>query len=218
MLRSDRRLVSRCAFLLGLTASACGSSAPQSAPETPEQASAAQASLTALGQLATSGDAGAGMNVSGATLGESMPVFMVRKDDLQAYSAGQNPRKLLNDIQRAHYPVRLGGAVRSSVTIENRDGHWQPAVLGRGNLARLIDWTRRQVLASHTVTRGNMILVEVPSLNVTLVGHDEGSTLMLTPIRNVDDTTLSAGVTVRADEALSQLAPLAASTDSRGPR
>jgi hypothetical protein len=138
-----------------------------------------------------------------------MPIFMVRKDDLLSHSRGGDPRSLLGDVQRTFYLVRSGNATRASVTVEHRDGAWQPAVLGQGRLARRVDWTWRQILISRNVTPTNPRLVHIPALNLYLIAHDEGSTPMLTALWDVSGTRLGAGLTVTADEALAQLAAVA---------
>jgi hypothetical protein len=138
-----------------------------------------------------------------------MQILFVRQDELRSYQRGGNPSALLHDAQRVIYPVSVGGAVRSSATLENRGGTWVPSALGRPNLARLVDWTRRQVKATRAAAPANMMLVEAPSVGARFVGHAEGAALFLTPIVDVPGTSLSAGVTVTADEALSQLVPLA---------
>jgi hypothetical protein len=117
-------------LLSGLTVSASGR-APQAPPtsDSTEQVTAALQAVTAMQQMNAAPNPGGGAAPSsvgsalaGATLGDSMQVLFVRRDELRSFQSGGDPGALLHDTERVMYPVSVGGVVRSSATLENRNG------------------------------------------------------------------------------------------------
>ncbi len=64
--------------------------------------------------------------VTSSTLADGLPVQFVRLDRLAAFAAGQDTKTLAFDLQEVWYPITVGGAVRSSVTVrKGPNGQWQ---------------------------------------------------------------------------------------------
>jgi|HubBroStandDraft_6_1064221.scaffolds.fasta_scaffold276912_2 hypothetical protein len=182
-----------------LALAGCSSGSGDSRKTAPEVVSAAQASLATLHQLRSAD------RTTGGVLGEGLLMYMIRLDSLRAYRSGDDPKSLLNETGRIMYPVTVGGEVRSSVTMEKRAGVWQPAAFGYANLARMVHTTRQQVVDATQTPLESVVYVEAPAVGARFVGHEAGSTLILTPIHDIAGTTLTAGKLVSATEALAQL-------------
>ena len=149
-------------------------------------------------------------------LGDAIPVFMIRLDALQQYR-GEDAGRLLTDLQRAVYPVEVGGQVRSTVELQAMGGKWEVARLGGAQKIRAMDKHRRSTLKARGLQTSDFFEVRIPALNLTFLGHHDADGLMLTPLADDASLNLQAGRSVLASQLLSRLVPLAQATPSDMP-
>jgi hypothetical protein len=149
-------------------------------------------------------------------LGEALPVFMIRLDALQQYR-GEEPGRLLTDVQRAVYPVEVAGQVRTTVELHAVNGRWELARLGGAQKIRAMDKQRRTTMKARGLLSSDFFEVRIPALNLSFLGHHDADGLMLTPL--VDDASLElqAGRPVLASQVLTRLVPLAQATPADMP-
>jgi hypothetical protein len=93
---------------------------------------AAKAALQALGELAKLSPDSVGLTqaeASAATVDDGIRVMHIGLRDLRKYQGG-DPHKLLIDAQTTLYGVRVGGVLKSEITIAATDHGPQPVELG----------------------------------------------------------------------------------------
>lgn len=180
----------------------------QPAVDVRQAGEAAGKSLSTLSQLVTEQNYRAmgfesAKEVANASLGTPLPVYMVQLDELRQY-AGGDPAPLLKPLSQVIYPVLVGGATRSGITVENTGKGWQATGFGSASLSRaLVDG----VQASGA---GNPFVVHVAALRTYFIGfRDGGGDLMFTPIRDEPELELRAGAAIPATQALLALKPSA---------
>lgn len=149
-------------------------------------------------------------------LGEPIPVFMIRLDHLQQYR-GEDPGRLLTDIQRAVYPVQVAGEVRTTVELQAVNGRWETTRIGGARKIRAIEQHRRSAMRASGMQTSDFFEVRIPALNMVFLGHHDAEGLMLTPL--VDDASLQlqAGRPEQASRVLSRLVPQAQATPDKMP-
>lgn len=153
--------------------------------------------------------------VKSARLGVPLPVFMVRLDDLRAYKSGIDPHTLLRDLDRVVFPVLVNDEVRSSVTIEKRNGRWQGTGFGAPKFALAFESARQVSASANSVPPLAHAMVHVAALNRHYLAHRSNGRLMLTTIADDPILRLRAGRTIPADQIFLALAPIARTHDGQ---
>ncbi|WP_394823539.1 hypothetical protein [Pendulispora albinea] len=188
----------------------------------PERDRAALAALPTLRKLAREPGTVAltSLDLDGATLGEAIPMRMVRLDTLRGYRAGDSPQGLLVDMGTFFYPVIAGGEVRTGMVVRRRKGKWVPSVFGQANLAKAAHDTRNQLAKSRSAK--SVVLAEIPALQqLRFLAHEENGELLLTPVEDLSPTlsnapslqaNLAPGKPESAADVFAQLVPLAERT------
>lgn len=185
----------------------------QAAPPTEAAHAEAKRALDSLRQAADpEGQRALGLEKAdearAATLGEPVPVYMIRLDQLQQYQ-GEEASRLLVDLQLRVYPVTVGGQARSVVEVRAQGGRWEVARLGGAQKSRLLERGRRSAMAASHMASSDFFEVRIPALNKLFLGHHEASGLQLTPLVDEPALGLVAGRPERAEKVLSLLVPLA---------
>ncbi len=143
--------------------------------------------------------------VANATLGEPLPILVVRLDQLREYRQGTDVNSLLNQSNEVNFPVIASNQVRSSVVVEQVNGRWQTGTLGNGALAKHIAAVRKARTGAEGVTQ--QALVHVKALGIYFVGErGTDNQWTLTPLVSESGLNLAAGRAVRAEEVLTRLA------------
>src|SRR5579863_5071430 len=122
---------------------ACGTQQPARPPQSASPAEAASNGLSTLRSLVNSNNyRSMGFEsldeVQSASLGEPLPVYMVRLDQLREFQPGGDPEKLLGEIGQQLYPVLVNGAPRSAVVVEKQGEQWSPVSYGGANLVKAL--------------------------------------------------------------------------------
>lgn len=172
----------------------------------------AQQGLVVLAQIVSEGNYrslgfDSADEVKSARAEPALPVYMVRLDALQSYAPGTDAAALLTPLEKAIVPLSVSGDVKSSVTVEIRDGKWTAEGFGAPKLARALAAARRAVPAS--AQGSSFFVVQVAALGMYFLGHAEGGRLMLTTL--IDEPTLRAPAlrTMPAADVFSALVPIA---------
>lgn len=147
---------------------------------------------------------------SAAALGEPRRVFDVRLDQLREYREGTDADRLLNDANRIVYPVVVREQVRSSISVEKKDGKWRAVDFGNTGLAKQISATTR-AMAANQRPEDTPVLVHVLPFNLYFLGHHLESRLLLTPLADYSTFNLKAGTTTPANDVMAALAVFARS-------
>lgn len=165
---------------------------------------AAERSLETLAALVNEGNAkslgfDSPRDTAGATLGEPLAVYLVRLDELRAYSRAADPASLLKPLPRVIYPVLVAGRTRALITLEAKDGSWQAVSFGLPALAQYLARTQaaRPIAAP--------ALVQVPALGMQLLAHREAGRLLVTPLIDEPGLGWSAGRALPAEDAFAAL-------------
>jgi hypothetical protein len=153
---------------------------------------AAKSALQALGELAKLSPGTAGLTqaeASEATVDDGIRVMHIGLRDLRKYQGG-DPHKLLIDAQTTLYGVRVGGVLKSEITIAATDHGLQPVELGHTALVRQFERARG-------AAKGGELLVEVPALHAHFVARDANGALMLTPMHDSGELKMGKEVDAR---------------------
>jgi hypothetical protein len=162
----------------------------------------AQAALPVLAGLAKQAPDALGLSEKEAGIARveaPLRVLYVPLDALKNYSNG-DPRALLKDGATLFFPVTVGGTVRSSISVQQRDGRWTATDFGRPALAKRI---------ADNAGGAGAILIRVPALNLHFVGHETAGGLVLTALVDIPGTKLRAGESAAASEVFTAIVPLA---------
>jgi hypothetical protein len=160
---------------------------------------AAKAALPTLGALAKLGSNTAGLTQAEsakATVDPGIRVMYVGLRDLRKYDGG-DPHKLLIDAQTTLHGVRVGGVLRSEVTIADTPRGPRPVEIAHTSLIQRFEKARGPA-------QGGEFLVHVLALNSFFVARDVRGTLTLTPMHDMGE--LKMGKPVDAKTALRALA------------
>lgn len=147
--------------------------------------------------------------MTNATLGQPLSVFMVELDALRAYQSASDPNKLLKSIDKVIYPVSVRDEVRSSIVLQKGKEGWKASDFGGANFARLVTRARDESAKATTLPPTAYFVVQVPALNAYFVGYRQDNKLMLASI--IDDSTMNlrAGIALPAEEVFGELVPFA---------
>jgi len=152
-------------------------------------------------------------DVQSAKLGEPLRDFFVPLDELKRYAPGVDPRGLIKSGQALLFPVLVGDAVRSSISVSLVKDTWKATSYGAPKLTRYITDARAAKAAETQLAPSAFFVVRVPALMVSFVGHSDAGVLLLTPI--VDDARFGfkAGATLPAGQVFEKLQPAAQKHD-----
>jgi hypothetical protein len=154
--------------------------------------------------------------VASAKLGDAIPVFMVRLDQLRRYT-GEDGSRLLVDLQTFVYPVHVAGQVRTAVEVRLVNGTWETARIGGAQRIRAIDKHRKAVMKSTRMAMSDFFEVRIPAVRLTFLGHHDAAGLKLTPLSDEPSLRLVAGTPEAAEQILARLVPLAQATPDNTP-
>lgn len=177
-----------------------------------QSAAAAKDALPTLAELAKGENATRlGFAVTGdaerSELGAPWSDFIVQLDDLRSWQPGSDPMRLLRPTGLVVYPVTVGGAVRSSVTLKKQDSTWKPVAFGAPGQSQAVSRIRASVVEKNRVAGPQTFQVRIPAFNLVFVAHVSGGSLMLTPVVDAPPYGLTAGVAVAADKLFTSLKP-----------
>ncbi|ATB40234.1 hypothetical protein CYFUS_005682 [Cystobacter fuscus] len=201
-------LLSACLLVLG--------SAPASFAQPDEARAAAARTLQDFaGRVSASNARSLGFQgpeeASTGTLGEPIPVFMVSLERLQRYQ-GEDPGRLLLDLQRVVYPVQVEGEVRSLVEVQSTRGRWETVQIGGAQKSRLMEKHRRGVMRTAGARVSDFFELRVPALHLVFLAHHGAEGLVVTPLLDEASLGLRAGQPELASQVFSRLAPRARET------
>jgi len=140
--------------------------------------------------------------VNQAQLGSPLSVSDIGLDQLKGYKAGAKPDSLLTQSNRTMYPVTVGGDVKSSVTITQRDNGYRASTFGDAEIIKSLSRYRK------TESQGDFV-VRVPALAMYFLARRVDDRVLVIPI--IDDPRLKVkvGEAVPLETVIAQLVPLA---------
>jgi hypothetical protein len=141
-------------------------------------------------------------------LGAPLSDFIVGLDDLRAWQPGKDPMSLLHPTGLVVYPVTVGGAVRSSLTLVKQGNEWKAVSFGAPAQTQAVAGTRDGV-ARAGVAAASTFQVRIPAFNLVFIGYLTGGRLALAPALDVARYELTRGIPVAADTLFTRLKPFA---------
>jgi hypothetical protein len=119
--------------------------------------------------------------VPSAELGESLPVLLVRLDELRDYKEKGDAYKLLHPIPKVVYGVKVKGEPRCGLEVQKRDGEWEVSALGIAGPARqYVQALKKQAEKDQARV---FFIVKVPALNLTYLGYQTDQGVKLVEVR-----------------------------------
>lgn len=156
--------------------------------------------------------------VNSASLGERLPVFLIRLDQLREFQSDGDPEKLLTDIGEELYPVLVNGAARSAVLVQKQGSQWSPVSYGGANLVKALGQRRSENSAQLKTAAPAYFEVHVAALNMYFLGYRQESKLMLIPLADDAQYKFTAGTPAPAGEVFAALARAAKAVPNETPR
>jgi hypothetical protein len=123
------------------------------------------------------------------TPGVPMQVFMVPLDRLQGYQSGMAPEPLLVDTKHALYPILVDAQARSSIMMSEVQGTWKAVSFGSPRMIRMLSAARASVASGAGIPLSSVFLVEVPALNLYLLGYRAAGVTMAAGVKDDGSTT-----------------------------
>ncbi len=193
---------------------ACSKQPPARPPQSASSAEAASNGLATLRKLVNASNyRSMGFEsqdeLSSASLGDPLRVFMVRLDQLREFSSGADPEKLLSDVGEELYPVLVKGAPRSAVLVQKQGEQWSPVRYGGANLVKALAQRRSENSATVKAAAPAYFEVHVAALNLYFLGYRQEAKLMLIPLADDPQYKLTAGTPLLAADAFVILVPAA---------
>lgn len=156
--------------------------------------------------------------VQAATLGEPLRDVFVPLDKLRTYSGGGDIKPLLVRGPRVLFPVQIGSAVRSSLTVvQQPDGGFKAASFGARSFARAFSAAREAAAQASGAKPESFFIVRVPALNAQFLAFDQAAGLMFVVVTDDPRFDLRAGSTLPAAEVLGRLVARARSLQDDAP-
>jgi hypothetical protein len=121
--------------------------------------------------------------------GVPMQVFMVPLDRLQGYQNGMAPEPLLVDTKHALYPILVDAQARSSVMMSEVQGSWKAVSFGSPKMIRMLSAARASVASGAGIPLSSVFLIEVPALNLYLLGYQAAGVTMAAGVKEDGSTT-----------------------------
>jgi hypothetical protein len=141
-----------------------------------------------------------------ATLDEPLRDMFVPLDRLRAHQPGADIKPLLVDGSRVLFPVRVGAAVRSSLTVARLpDGSFKSVSFGAQSFARAFSAARDAAAQASGVPPESFVIVRVPALNAQFLGFDQPGGLTFFIVTDDPRFELRQGSTLPASEVLGRM-------------
>jgi hypothetical protein len=138
--------------------------------------------------------------VKQAQLGQPMEVYNLGLDKLKTYQAGQDPNSMLTPSGETIYPVTVGGAVRTGVTIVHKEQGYEPSSFGNADIVKRLSGYRQ--------SEGDFV-VRVPAFNMYFIARRVETRLVLVPIVNDPRLKVEPGQATPVEVVIDQLRPYA---------
>jgi hypothetical protein len=123
------------------------------------------------------------------TPGVPMQVFMVPLDRLQGYQSGMAPEPMLVDTKHVLYPILVDAQARSSIMMSDVQGNWKAVSFGSPRMIRMLSAARVSVSSAAGVPPASVFLIEVPALNLYMLGYRAAGTTMAAGVKEDGSTT-----------------------------
>ena len=140
-------------------------------------------------------------------LGNPVPLYYVRADQLKDYQPGSDAGRLMVNANRRLYPVLLKNEGKLLITVERTATDWRMVSFGQADIAPALTKIKRDKVARTTVGPGssgaNYFVVQIPSMHLNFLafaptpgpGGSEQSKrqVVLTPLSPGDQLAKSIG-------------------------
>jgi hypothetical protein len=139
-------------------------------------------------------------------LGNPVPLYYVRADQLKEYQPGTDAGKLMINANRRLYPVVVDGIGRLLITIEKAGDAWRMVSFGQQDIAPTLTKIKhdklRRTASGPGASDTNYFAVQIPSMHLNFLayaaapgpGGSEDSKRQVTLIPLVSGTQLSANI------------------------
>jgi hypothetical protein len=143
-----------------------------------------------------------------ATVGDGVPLYYVRADQLKAYTPGVDAGTLMIPTYRRLFPIIVDGIGKLVMTLEFKAGHWQLVDFGEqeiaSSLSRLKEHSTRQKSGPGSAQQ-NYFAVQIPAMHLSFLafsppqgpggGLEDKRQVTLTPLSSTENMKHSIGFT-----------------------
>lgn len=142
-----------------------------------------------------------------STRGRKLKVYMLGLDKLTAFKSGSNAKKVLVDTKETVYPVYVGKALRTSISIRKGAGGWKSASMGGAEI-QFLEPVRMTHSKANNIKVNSYFIVRVPAMYLSFLGYDKGNDLYLIPTHKHPDVKLGIGKSLPAEDVYIKIKPL----------
>jgi len=146
-------------------------------------------------------------DVSEFQLGDPVPIFYVRADQLKDYKPGTDAGHLMVNANRRLYPVLVRGVGKLLITIEKTSNGWRMVSFGQADVAPALTKIRHDKVARTSggpgASEANYFVVQIPAMHLNFLayalapgpsGSEESKRqVILTPLSSSDQLSKSIG-------------------------
>jgi hypothetical protein len=141
-----------------------------------------------------------------ASLEEPAHAYSIPPSRILTFERGQDPKSLLRDDATRFFPVSVNGEAKMGIEVERGFCGWEITACGGSALAQIVSRASREARAAG-VEGVRVLLVDVPALDMLLLGRESGTQLELAPLQPVPN--LTAAELRPAADVIAILRPLA---------
>jgi hypothetical protein len=145
--------------------------------------------------------------VSELRLGDAVPIYYVRADQLKEYQPGTDAGKLMISANRRLYPVLVNGQGKLLITIEKAETGWRMVSFGQADVAPALTKIKRDKVARTKTGPGasesNYFVVQIPSMHLNFLAYapapgpggsgESKRQVTLTPLSSSEQLSKSVG-------------------------
>jgi len=143
--------------------------------------------------------------VKSTQLGAAVPRHTISYDALLSMQPGATFSSLFTKDEQFVYPLKVGDAIKSTVSVSKRGEDWQISAIGDSFLAGMLSST----------TGENLELIAIPGLSLDFGAIRQGEDWTLIPAQDYSQLHLTKGTAVKASAALPSISQYAKEFDKQ---
>ena len=124
--------------------------------------------------------------INQSSLGNPLPTYIVWLGRLKAFTAGDKPGEILQDVKELNYPVYACEMPVSSITTRKRNGKWSFAAIG-GKEVLYAEQARKIHAGPGAAQKTSYFMVQVQAMILTFLGYYSEDKLYLIPTHEHPD-------------------------------
>lgn len=145
--------------------------------------------------------------VKDSSLGKPLKGYIISLDNILEFKQNHDPGKIPVDVKEVNYPVYVSEKSVSSITIREKQGKWEFAVMGRKEIL-FAEQARQIHTASSPGSPHSYFMVQIPAMYLTFLAYYLDGILYLIPTHEDPDLEFPLYESVLAEDLFLELKPI----------